>query len=154
MKKLLIMPPSFKRKLKPKLLPAIERYDGVLYRILRRNMPSKGLDILILTDNMKLVWSSEMLPYKEPKGKRWSGFGPKRISEETVKRNLTFLKNILEQENYSEIFIALGKRLRGAVKGIETISRTKISYIQGGLGFQSHMLKTWLNKIAKEIEKC
>ena len=51
-KKLLIMPPSYRRKTDPDL-SAIERYDGVLYRVLKKNLKSSNVDVLVLTDNFK-----------------------------------------------------------------------------------------------------
>ena len=66
-KKLVIMPPSFRRKKSDKPLPAIDMYDGVLYRVLRRNMPKEGLDVVILTEDMQLIFGSEKIPYRPPK---------------------------------------------------------------------------------------
>jgi hypothetical protein len=109
-RKLLIMPPSYRRKSDAKPLPAIERYDGVLYRVLRRNLKSDKVDVLVLTEDLELVWAEDQLPYKKPKEDSWSGFGPKDVPKEVVKRNVEFLKKIFEKE-YDEVFVALGRNL-------------------------------------------
>lgn len=146
-KKLLIMPPSYRRRTDPDL-SAIERYDGVLYRVLRRNLKSSNVDVLVLTDELKLVWGDEKLPYKKPKGERWSGYGPENIPESVIKENLEFLKSILESRDYDEVFVALSEKFRKAVEGLENISNVKITYIRGkGLGPYAQHLKKWLESV-------
>ena len=151
-KKLVIMPPSFRRKKSDKPLPAIDMYDGVLYRVLRRNMPKEGLDVVILTEDMQLIFGSEKIPYRPPKGnKRWTGYVKEEISEEVINRNLEFLRQLFDVKNYDEVFVALGRRWRKAIKGIEQLAnekKIKISFISGkGLGFYESSLKKWLKSI-------
>jgi len=149
-RKLLIMPPSYKRRTEPDL-PAIERYDGVLYRVLRRNLKSDNVDILVLTEDLKLVWGNEKLPYKKPKGDRWSGYGPEDIPDKVVKNNMAFLKKVLEKGDYDEVFVALGEKFRKAIGDLEKITNVKVTYIRGrGLGLYAQCLKAWLEKVRKD----
>jgi len=153
-KKLVIMPPSYKRKMSGGVLPAIEMYDGVLYRVLRANMPKEGVDVVILTEELQLISGDARVPYKPPAGKRgWSGYGPASIPEEVVKQNLEYLRTLLESRKYDEVFVALGERWRGAVRGIDKIAKEmniKVSYIHGGgLGPYQASLKRWLESIGE-----
>jgi|Deesub1362B_J571_1020462.scaffolds.fasta_scaffold00363_10 hypothetical protein len=149
-KKLLIMPPSYRRRPDTKPLPAIKRYDGVLYRVLRRNLKSDNVDILVLTEDLELVWADEELPYKRPKGEdNWSGFGPKDVPAEVVERNVEFLKKVFEKD-YDEVFVALGEKFRKAIGEIEKITDAKVTYISGkGLGPYAQCLKAWLEKVGR-----
>ncbi len=147
-RKLLIMPPSYRRRTEPDL-PAIERYDGVLYRVLRRNLKSKDVDILVLTEDLKLVWGNEKLPYKKPKGDKWSGYKPQDIPDDTVKKNMEFLKEVLEKGNYDEVFVALGEKFRKAIGDLEKVTNVRVTYIEGrGLGPYAQCLKEWLKKVS------
>ncbi len=158
-RKLVIMPPSFRRKKSDRMLPAIEMYNGVLYQVLKANMPKEGVDVVILTENLELIPSWKEIPYRPPKGeKRWSGFALKEeVSEEIIRRNLQFLKELFEKGEYDEVFIALGRGWRQAIKGIDDLAKErgiKITYISGkGLGFYEASLKRWLNQL-KEGNKC
>ena len=152
--KLLIMPPSYRRNTSEKELPALQRYDGVLYRVLRKALREKtleDLDILILTEDLRLVKAEEKIPFKPPIGQKWSGWGPAEIPEEVRKKNLEFLKRLASITKYDEIFIALGLKFREAIEGIERIfPDSKIIYIQGrGLGEYAKMLKEWLEKLGE-----
>ena len=150
--KLLIMPPSYRRNTSEKELPALQRYDGVLYRVLRKALREKtleDLDILILTEDLRLVKAEEKIPFKPPIGQKWSGWGPAEIPDKVKEDNLEFLKKLSSTRKYDEIFIALGMKFRKAIEGIENIfPKTKIIYIQGrGLGEYAKMLKEWLEEM-------
>lgn len=146
--RLLIMPPSYRRKYTPNLLPAIERYDGILFRVLRKFLEKhkpKDLDIIILTEDLELIDANTPLPPKTPiKGKtKWL---PEKIPNEKIEKNLKFLKNLAEKKQYSEIFVALSLKMRKALRGVETIfPNSKVIYIEGkGLGDYARHLKQWL----------
>jgi len=148
-RKLLIMPPSYRRRIEPDL-PAIERYDGVLYRVLRRNLKSDKVDILVLTEDLKLVWGNEKLPYRKPEGDRWSRYGPQDIPDNVVKKNIEFLKKVLEKGDYDEVFVALGEKFRKAIGDLEKITNVRVTYIKGrGLGPYAQCLKEWLKKMSE-----
>jgi len=62
-------------------LPAIQRYDGVFFRVSRKNLKGvKDVDVLVMNDDMILVNGKSPLQYFHPKGKKW---GSQFFSEET-----------------------------------------------------------------------
>lgn len=153
-RKLVIMPPSFRRKKNDTPLPAIEMYDGVLYHVLRANMPKRDIiDVVILTEDLELIPGDKKISYKPPKGgKGWSGFSPKdEIPKRVIEKNLQFLKKLFEKNEYDEVFVALGRRWRKAIAGIEDLAKEKgikLTFISGrGLGPYEASLKKWLNSV-------
>lgn len=153
-RKLVIMPPSYRRKISDKKLPAVEMYDGVLYQVLRSNVPKEGVDIVILTEELKLIRGNTKVPYKPPIGKKtWSGYGPVNIPEEAVKQNLEYLRKLFESGEYDEVFVALGMSWRRAIAGIDELAKKmgiKVVYISGrGLGLYQASLKRWLKSISE-----
>jgi len=58
MAKLLILGPSYRRSVSSELKPAIECYDGLLYRIVKSclcNVRRKGIDIVIVAEDLEVV---------------------------------------------------------------------------------------------------
>lgn len=151
-KKLVIMPPSFRRRKSDEPLPAIEMYNGVLYQVLRANMPKGSVvDVVILTEDLELIPANRKISYRPPKGeKRWSGIKVE-VSEDTIKKNLEFLKGLFEKGDYDEVFVALGRKWRKAIQGMEELAKEKgikVVYITGkGLGPYEAALKRWLRSI-------
>src|ERR671937_639945 len=63
--RLLIVACSRRKRADPGLLPAIERYDGPAYRVLRRYLrqhPSQPPDVLILSAELGLVLHTQPIP--------------------------------------------------------------------------------------------
>lgn len=153
-KKLVIMPPSFRRRKSDEPLPAIEMYNGVLYQVLRANMPrEKIVDVVILTEDLELIPANKRISYRPPKGERkWSGI-KFEVSEDVIKKNLEFLKELFEKGDYDEVFVALGRNWRRAIQGIEELAkekRLKVVYITGrGLGPYEAALKRWLRSLGE-----
>ena len=153
-KKLVIMPPSFRRRKSDEPLPAIKRYNGVLYQVLLANMPKTGVDVVILTEDLELIPADKKIPYKPPKGeKRWSGFSLE-TPDDVTEKNIKFLKELFEKGDYDEVFVALGRKWRKAIQGIEELAKEKgikVVYISGrGLGSYEASLKRWLKSIGGE----
>ena len=136
-------------------LPAVEMYDGVLYQVLRANIPKEGVDVIILTEELELISGDARVSYKPPKGdRRWSGFSPVKVPEDVVRRNLEYLKKLFESGKYDEVFVALGRHWRGAIAGIDELAKkmgVRVLYISGkGLGSYQASLKRWLKSISSK----
>ena len=50
-KRLLILGPSFRRNRRDESLPALERYDGIFFRVARRYLGEvKDVDVIVMRD--------------------------------------------------------------------------------------------------------
>ncbi len=142
-KYLLIISCSSKKKKDTRLLPALERYDGYFFRIIKRMMrknefPS-SVDILILSAEYGLISPNTPIKYYDRKM-------DKRRALELRPKVMKKLKEIIK--DYDEIFICLGKDYLTCIKGIEKIANVK--YARGGIGKKGRKLKEWLKSIKGE----
>jgi len=146
-RKLLILGPSYRRKIDDDLLPALERYDGIIYRVARKYLGDvKDVDVAIMRDNLTLVDGSALVPYSKPEGENWR---MKTIHREAVERakmvNESYLRNRLRRRKYCEIFVSMGKGYAAALPELsqyEIIVRFPAS---GGLGPKAQALKKWFS---------
>ena len=143
--KLLILGPSWKRNKSVALLPAIERYDGIFYRITRKNACLKNTTILILTEDLKLIDSSEKISYVSPKN--WAEYKKINFSKSYIdnirKKNRYKIESILKINKITEVFVAIGAVFRIALPYFNNYD-LKIILPQRGLGETSKSLKLWL----------
>jgi len=145
-KRLLILGPSYRRNPDPNPLPAIERYDGIFYRIARKYMP-KDVDIMVMTNDLILIDADTPLPYKPPKGKTW---GQMKIPREQIEKARKKNKEILDKKlkkGYSEIFLAMGKQYAEALPNLTRYDIKIIFPATGGPGPKAKALKQWLLSI-------
>ena len=144
MAKLLILGPSYRRKTDPQPLLAIERYDGVYYRIVSKYMDKirkKKIDIIIITEDLEIVDYKTPLPYKPPKGKTWRNLTLSReLIEEKKEKLQERLVKIIKTRKYEEVFIALNKTYQKILPEItvKTLKDFK------GLGPKARALKEWI----------
>ncbi len=132
------------RKLRTKgLLPAIERYDGVTYRVIRKAQREgyfpKSVDIKILSAKFGLIDADTPIPHYD---RRMDKERAKELLPQ-VKRQLT---RFFRRAKYSEIFINLGKDYLLATGNIADIAgqKTIVKYALGGIGTKAQTMKTWL----------
>lgn len=134
MSKLLILGPSFRRNADPQLLPAIERYDGIFYKIVRKYMDKikKKIDILILTEDLDLISSETLLSYKPPIGEKWSKLIlQKHLKEIKCKKIQEKLIKIVKTKHYDEIFIALNRHYRKLLPDLTPYIKHILSNFKG-----------------------
>ena len=149
MSKLLILGPSFRRNADPQLLPAIERYDGIFYKIVRKYMDKirkKGIDILILTEDLDLIPPETLLPYNPPIGEKWTSISPhKHLKEIKCKKIQEKLIKLLKTKHYDEIFIALNRHYRKLLPDLTPYTKHILSNFKG-IGPKAQALKKWINE--------
>jgi hypothetical protein len=144
-KRLLILGPSFRRNKSGGVLPAIERYDGLFFRVGRKYLAGvQDVDVLVMKDDLILVDAKTPLPYVEPQGEIW---GKRSISEESgrkaAEQNAVFLDKKLKSGRYSQVFIAMGKEY---AKGLPDLSNYNLKVVfptHGGLGPKAQALREW-----------
>ena len=147
MAKLLILGPSYRRNTSPELLPAIERYDGLFYRIVRRNMDKvkeKGIDIIIITEDLELVTPETKLPYKPPVGNKWRTMPPVSRNPEKIEKLRNQILEMVKSRKYDEIFIVLNKHYQALLPDLTPYTK-KIIATSRGLGSKAKELKEWLS---------
>ena len=148
-KRLLIIGASFRRKEEPrKPVRALERFDGLLSRIVRR-LEAEGkledVDVLILTER-GAVWGHEEVPYWPPKGQVWGRF---TLSEEEISNLRESVREALRDKagQYEEVFVNVGRQYMPAIEGIEELLGCPIKYAQGkGPGPKASQMKAWLER--------
>ena len=133
-------------------LPAIERYDGPVYRCLRKYRDTfdgfpDNLDILILSAKYGLITLDGHIANYDCKmtDERADAISAK-VQEE--------LNKYLRMHSYfagsiDEVFINLGKTYMQTIEGFHwhTIRTLEAS---GGIGQRTQQMKTWLHRIAED----
>jgi hypothetical protein len=142
-KRLLVLSCSDRKKKIKELTPAIEIYDGVNYRSIkkakREGNLSNNLDILIISAKYGLLNCDDPINYYKQR------ITPDRAKELRIDV-LPKLKMILKNNNYGEIFVNLGKDYLPVIDGFEKFvpSDTRIIYAKGGIGQKMSQMKKWL----------
>ncbi len=142
-RKLLLVACS-QRKLRTKgLLPAIERYDGVNYRVIRKAMREgyfpPNVDIKILSAKFGLIDAQERIPWYD---QRMNKERAVELNPKVMQR----LKRSVSRNGYLEIHINMGKVYLLAMDGLQNVvnSDITIKYAKGGIGEKAKAMKEWL----------
>lgn len=148
LKRLLVLGPSFRRRMDPGPLQAIQRFDGLFYRVARKYLQkAKDVDVLIMEDDLTLVDEKTPLPYNPPDGESW---GKQSILKETVERarksNESVLSEKLKSGRYSEVFLAMGKKYAEAFPDISRLKVKVVFPATGGPGPKARALKEWIRR--------
>lgn len=125
-------------------MPAVERYDGPLFRVLRKFLRSdsastQALDMAILSAEFGLVSGEQPIPdYDRPM--TW------RRAEELRPAVLSSLAALLKQVHYTDILISLGSKYMAALAGYEALipSEVRIRVLTGSQGRRQADLYSWL----------
>ena len=130
-------------------LPAIDRYDGIMAMVLRKYIREGYLcpkDILIVSPALGLVRALDPIPCHEPVEGDYHS--PKLDGPALEKMNhaaLLLLKKVTESQDYSEVYINVGKRLYPIIAGIEKLLACRIVHATGkGLGPKTAHMRDWI----------
>ncbi len=124
------------------LLPAIERYDGGSYRLLRKaqregNWPD-GLNVLILSAKFGLIESSALIPDYNLRMNR-------ERAREIQEKTLQTLQIYSQQDTYQEVYVDLGQDYHPAIGDLKHLfSGSLVIYARGRIGERLSRLKQWL----------
>lgn len=148
MRRLLVIGPSYRRNQSSSSLPAVERYDGLFYRVARKYLGNvRDVDVLVMKDDLTLVNGGTPLLYTPPKGGKWGMQTiPEAIVNKATKRNKATLSKKLKGGIYSEVFLAMGKMY---AKALPDFSRYNIEVVfptSGGAGSKAQALKNWMRE--------
>jgi hypothetical protein len=151
LRSLLIMSCSQCKRKEPRLLPAIERYDGPTFRVLRRFLqaqPSKPLDIFIVSAKFGLISADQPIPnYDQP----MTLFR----AEELRPQIIAAFKHILSGQSYQELCLCVGKDYLQALDKYDTVvtSEMGITIVAGSPGKRLAELHRWLYGSSLEREQ-
>lgn len=139
---LLILACSQCKRLDDDLLPAIERYDGPTFRVLRRFLLSKPLNfpnVYILSAEFGLLSYSQLIPYYD---RRMTLARARELHSHVI----TELSLILNKSPYQKLFINLGQAYFQAIESYESlvIPSLDIKIATGSLGKRLSELHDWL----------
>ena len=150
-KYLLIVSCSQRKRSELELLPAIDRYDGPVFQVVRRFLRSRSspvpLDIYILSAEFGLIASDRPIPNYDRRitKKRSSELRPSVIEK---------LIEILKVDRYQEIFICAGKDYLRSLEGYEKLVQSKITakIAPGSSGKKLSVLHDWLYDRSPETD--
>lgn len=140
---LLIVACSQRKRLDNGLLPAIARYDGPTYLMLRKAKRegywAENLDVLILSAKYGLIeMSISITNYKQRMNRQ-------RASELKAQVTQT-LQTYARQNFYSKVYVDLGQDYCPAVEGlVELFKGSSVTFAQGRIGERLKYLRDWLD---------
>jgi hypothetical protein len=147
-RRLLILGPSFRRRRDESPLPALERFDGLFFRVARKHLSNaKDVDVLVMTDDLTLVDATTPLAYREPVGTKWGGQRPPKEALERAKAvNERILEEKLKSGQYSEVFLAMGKEYAKALPDLARFGVKTVFPTSRGPGPKAQVLRQWILK--------
>jgi hypothetical protein len=140
---LLIVACSQRKCVTPEVLPALERYDGVYFRVLRKARregywPEK-LDVLIVSAKHGLLEADTPIAH----------YDLRMTQEQATYLRPSVVPALAERiasRSYTEIFLNMGKTYYMALDGWD-VSLTRditVLYAKGGIGQKASQMRTWL----------
>ncbi|MEM1674380.1 MAG: hypothetical protein QXI56_05855 [Candidatus Bathyarchaeia archaeon] len=144
-RRLLVLGPSFRRRCDAGLLPALERFDGLFFRVARKYLGGvRDVDVVI-TDDLTLVDGDSPLAYRAPEGGEW---GKRKLSREVLERarvvNERFLEKKLRNGRYGEVYLAMGKQYAAALPDLAKYGVKVVFPTSVGPGPKAQALKQWI----------
>ena len=125
-------------------LPAIKRYDGPLFRVLRKYVLDESQDIselsiYILSAKYGFISANEEI-YD------YDCFLTSSDANKIRENVLSSFKKACQKNEFKEIFFALSKNYRMLVDGFnyDNCSKARLIFAKGGNGYKSSQLKQWL----------
>lgn len=140
--RLLILGCSKRKARAAGLMPAIDRYDGPAFKVLRKYLkeePSNGIRVFVLSAKFGLIPATRKVPDYD--------FRITRATAEKIRpRVLHGLRKALANGAYLEVGFCLGDDYRHAIEGYEgvVLEGTAVTFIRGGLGTRLAYLYKWL----------
>ncbi|EIJ65735.1 hypothetical protein BD31_I0838 [Candidatus Nitrosopumilus salaria BD31] len=142
-KKLLVVSCSQRKKIEMNRMPAVEMYDGPMFRMIRKHKPFNynGVDLLIVSAKYGLIRPTQQITNYD-----------KRLSSDQIptlqKKTLIKLEKFTKNENYNEVMLSMGKDYLCLFDGIDNVLPKKcvVKTTKGKIGQKLHSTKIWLSK--------
>lgn len=150
---LLIMGCSKRKRPDSALLPALERYDGPLFRVLRKYLRSpesqqRYLHTYVLSAQFGLIPASLPIPNYDCRMTRQRAI---ELMEQVVPR----LTDLIGERQYHEFHLCLGREYLRCLQGYESVlpRSVKVTVAEGPMGKRQFNLWRWLYKDAAKRER-
>jgi hypothetical protein len=155
-RRLLIMGCSQRKRSDPNPMPAIERYDGPRFRVLRKYLkqyPNHTLDVLILSARFGMIRSDRMIRSYD----QLMTVERARELQPLVAAELgeSFVATANARLGPEQVLMCMGKTYMGALDGVDEPTRTLLRscVARGGQGQQLAQLKSWLYGEASPVNR-
>lgn len=140
-RRLLLLSCSRRKRRTRSLLPAVERYDGPAFRILRRYLSvqlTTRPDVLILSAKWGVVSGDTLLPDYDRRmtARRMREMRPSVIAK---------LREVFERGLYGEVFISMSENYLQVIQGLPEIAGVTIYTARGGRARKLSALYDWLH---------
>jgi hypothetical protein len=141
-RRLLILSCSQRKRQDEEPLPAVERYDGPTFRVLRRFLREKtsaAPDILVLSAEFGLISSAMTIPDYDQRM-------TKRRAQEIKPLVVASLKRTLSTQTYGEALVLVGADYLEALGDCRNLfsRRTHVRFGKGPMGKKLSILRDWL----------
>lgn len=146
MRDLVLLACSARKRPKPrKPFAAIERYDGVFFRVLRkwrRTLPTgrPAPDVLIVSARFGLIGADTAIPNYDLR------MTPE-LAAELGPQVQKALRSRLTGKRYRRMFVNLGRDYLATVAGVEELKHAR--WATGGIGKRASQMKHWLEALAQ-----
>jgi hypothetical protein len=141
---LLVLACSEKKDPSPYQMKALDRYDGVNFRVLkklrRERILPENLDIVIISAKYGLLDADE---YIDDYDMRMTPEKASHLHAQIMDR----LKELFSHTAYEGVLVNLGKDYLPAIAGIENCAPCPVGYAQGRIGEKMRDMKTWVTRI-------
>ncbi len=123
-------------------LPAIDRYDGPAFRVLRKylreNLP-EAPTVLILSAKYGLIEADRRIP---PYDRRLSRTSAERLRPQVLET----VRRILRSRPWRSVGVCAGKEYRSTLNGLAELlpADVRLDLLAGGLGKRLAALRDWL----------
>ena len=146
MARLLILSCSQRKRPGVGLLPAIDRYDGPAFRVLRKYLredANRAPRVMVLSAKYGLIDASDTIRDYDL---RMSAALARRLRRDVV----ASLPERIRASSSEVVGICLGRQYRLAVEGFEETleKRVRVDWLEGGLGKRLTELHRWLRERA------
>ena len=142
--KLLVVGCSRQKRSHSGLMPAIERYDGPIFRVLRKfrrenSVQAERIDTYILSAQLGLI--SDSIPIHNY-DRRMTPQRAKELSPYVI----SGLTGLFEKKDYAEVYLCAGREYLRCLHGYEDVvpQGIKVLMAQGSLGQRQFRLRRWL----------
>jgi hypothetical protein len=128
-------------------VPAIDRYDGPVFRVLRnylRDCSSEALTVLIVSAKYGLIESNRRIPVYDC---RMSAARAKELRPYV----LAAARRLLASRRWQEVGVCAGKHYRSALDGFLPLlpHGSQVVFLGGGQGPRLARLRAWLRRSAR-----
>lgn len=144
-RRLLIVSCSQRKLDDPDPLPALDRYDGVNFRVIKKAMREgrwpQNLDLLILSAEHGLVDPSQLIrPYDRRMTAKRGAYLAGEVGEALARR--------FRETPYEEVFVNAGKDYLPALRLLEELHSpgSVVTYAEGGIGRKMAAMKRWIER--------